>query len=312
MERTISVEERIKRAEERYYNSENKFQEKPNTIQNEKMKNKNNKLIKKLLKEIVICLIIYLCFYGIRSSNSLFSEDFIKKAKEVLSTDIDINKICITIKNEVEKIINKNNFQNQPSEENNNKEENIEVENSNQEQSNVEEIQTNEKNIGGAVEEQNNLAETIEENTVELSQMEKDANYVKENFNIIKPIEGIISSKYGLRNPTTSTVPKNHTGIDLAAKIGTKIVAAIDGKVILNSSKGDYGKHLKIQNGETIFVYAHCNKLYVNEGDDIKQGQEIAEVGATGNTTGPHLHFEIRYQDRYIDPEMILDFSKEV
>ena len=156
------------------------------------------------------------------------------------------------------------------------------------------------------------MAETIEENTVELSQMEKDANYVKENFNIIKPIEGIISSKYGLRNPTTTTVPKNHTGIDLAAKTGTKIVAAADGTVILNSSKGDYGKHLKIQNGETIFVYAHCNKLYVNEGDDVKQGQEIAEVGSTGNTTGPHLHFEIRYQDRYIDPEMILDFSKEV
>ena len=102
MERTISVEERIKRAEERYYNSENKFQEKSNTIQNEKMSNKNNKLIKKLLKEIVICLVIYSCFYGIKSSNSLFSEDFIKKAKEVLSTDIDINKICITIKNEVE------------------------------------------------------------------------------------------------------------------------------------------------------------------------------------------------------------------
>ena len=109
------------------------------------------------------------------------------------------------------KIINKNNFQNQPSEENNNKEENIEVENSNQEQSNVEEIQTNEENIGGAVEEQNNLAEPIEENTVELSQMEKDANYVKENFNIIKPIEGIISSKYGLRNPTTTTVPTTTT-----------------------------------------------------------------------------------------------------
>ena len=56
-----------------------------------------------------------------------------------------------------------------------------------------------------------------------------------------------------------------------------------------------------------MIVYAHCNKLYVKEGDSVKQGQEIAEVGATGNVTGPHLHFEIRYQDRYIDPQSILE-----
>lgn len=56
-----------------------------------------------------------------------------------------------------------------------------------------------------------------------------------------------------------------------------------------------------------ILLYAHCSELCVNEGDTITKGQEIARVGATGNATGPHLHFEIRYQNRYVDPQMILE-----
>ena len=188
-----------------------------------------------------------------------------------------------------------------------------------------ENIQNNNENIGGAIEPENNsegiqqnIDTTVEnpndqtengEETVELSQMEKDANFIKENISIIKPVNGTISSKYGLRNPTTPTVPKNHKGTDIAAVVGTKIISATDGKVVLKSTEGDYGKHLKIQIGEVELIYAHCNDLYVNEGDEVKQGQEIAEVGSTGNTTGPHLHFEIRYQNRCVDPEMILSLS---
>lgn len=55
-------------------------------------------------------------------------------------------------------------------------------------------------------------------------------------------------------------------------------------------------------------VYAHCKTIYVSEGDKISQGQEIAQVGATGNVTGPHLHFEIRRNNQYIDPDLVLDF----
>ena len=119
-------------------------------------------------------------------------------------------------------------------------------------------------------------------------------------------MEGTISSKFGLRNPTTSTVPKNHTGTDIAANTGTKIKSATDGEVVLASSEGDFGNHLKIQIGQVSVIYAHCNKLYVKQGDRIVQGQEIAEVGSTGNSTGPHLHFEIRLNEKPIDPEKIL------
>lgn len=102
------------------------------------------------------------------------------------------------------------------------------------------------------------------------------------------------------------SVPKNHTGLDIAANTGTNILSAMDGTAILVSEEGDYGNHVKILNGDIMTVYAHCNEIYVVEGQEIKQGEIIAAVGATGNTTGPHLHFEIRKEDRMVDPELVL------
>ena len=87
----------------------------------------------------------------------------------------------------------------------------------------------------------------------------------------------------------------------------SSIKSATDGEVVLSSEEGDYGKHLKVQIGEVSIIYAHCNSLYVKQGDQVKQGQEIAEVGSTGNSTGPHLHFEIRYSERIVDPQSILE-----
>ena len=64
---------------------------------------------------------------------------------------------------------------------------------------------------------------------------------------------------------------------------------------------------MKIEKDDVIIIYAHCSKLLVNEGEEVRQGQKIAEVGSTGNSTGPHLHFEIRKSGRYIDPQLILN-----
>ena len=152
-----------------------------------------------------------------------------------------------------------------------------------------------------------NTSDVKEETTKELSQSEQDIINVKNTTTFIKPIEGIISSKYGQRDTATGRVPKNHTGTDIAANLGTKIKSATDGEVVLASEEGDYGKHLKIQIGEVSIIYAHCNNLYVKQGDKITQGQEIAEVGSTGNSTGPHLHFEIRISERTVDPQSILE-----
>ena len=289
MEKVMSVEDKIRRAEEIYYRRRDQDVPSREIVKKPAEKKSNIKLFKKMIKQIIICLIIYSIFYVIVNNNYIFSSDFTNKAKEILSQDINFSEIYSFISNKLS----------EPKE--TQKEENVVI----QEQT-KEEIQNNNENIGGAQEIPTKEENVIEE-VVPLSQMEQDANYIKSNVNFIKPVNGTISSMFGLRNPTTSTVPKNHTGTDIAAVTGTKVVSATDGTVIVSTNKGDFGKHLKIQINDIVIVYAHCNKLYVKKGDEIKQGQEIAEVGSTGNTTGPHLHFEIRYQDRYVDPQLILE-----
>lgn len=77
---------------------------------------------------------------------------------------------------------------------------------------------------------------------------------------------------------------------------------------MLYLQKAIIGNHIKILNNDVMTLYAHCKTIYVKEGDIIKQGQAIAEVGATGNVTGPHLHFEVRKDNRYVDPDLLIEF----
>ena len=259
----------------------------------EKNEKRDIKLLKKMTIQLMVCVCIYLVIYTIQNNQYIFSEDFIHKVNEIISYDIDLKKLYEDGKNYIIGIFNKDG-EKQNEDENKTNETNVTDGN----QSN--------NGIGGATEETSETTEQVKENEV-LSQEEQDILNVKNTANFIKPVEGTISSVYGYRDTATGTVPKNHTGTDIAAVMGTKIKSATDGQVVLVSEEGDYGKHIKIQIGEVSIIYAHCNSLYVKEGEQIKQGQEIAEVGSTGNSTGPHLHFEIRISERTVDPQKILD-----
>lgn len=293
MERTMSVEEKIKRAEEIYARKQQGVQRRTATVTVNSENKKDIKLLKKMAIQIILSLSIYLVIYIIQNNNYIFSEDFINKTNEILSYDMNFIEIYENIKGKIQESINQMNNNNEGAiggAEENNIEENV----NNSEANNNEQAEIQENTEGNA-------------NTAPLTQEEQDIANIKATTTFIKPIEGKISSKFGQREPTTSTVPKNHTGTDIAANIGTKIIAATSGEVVLASEEGDYGKHLKIQIGEVSIIYAHCNNLYVKQGDHITQGQEIAEVGSTGNSTGPHLHFEVRISERKIDPEKILE-----
>lgn len=112
-----------------------------------------------------------------------------------------------------------------------------------------------------------------------------------------------ISSPYGYRIHPIFKVKKLHTGIDIPAPTGTSITAAAAGTVIYSDWLGGYGKVIMIDHGGGVAsLYAHNSALVVSEGQSVKRGDVISKAGSTGNSTGPHLHFEVRKDGAYVDP----------
>lgn len=124
------------------------------------------------------------------------------------------------------------------------------------------------------------------------------------------PVEGRVSSGFGYRRHPVTGLRSFHYGIDITADRGTSVQAAGTGVVSFSGWSGGYGKVVVISHGygyET--VYAHNNTLLVEVGDIVNKGDIISEVGNTGNSTGPHLHFEIRVDGEAIDPTSVLRFD---
>jgi beta-lactamase regulating signal transducer with metallopeptidase domain len=121
---------------------------------------------------------------------------------------------------------------------------------------------------------------------------------------------GKISARFGdMKDPYNKKIV-HHNGIDIAAPIGTEIVAAADGIVEIAAVEKGTGKHILLQheNGYQTF-YSHCDSLLVQKGQQVKSGEVIAHVGTTGRSTGPHLHFEIRKDGEPKNPQDYLDFN---
>ncbi|MBR3281128.1 MAG: peptidoglycan DD-metalloendopeptidase family protein [Clostridia bacterium] len=114
-----------------------------------------------------------------------------------------------------------------------------------------------------------------------------------------------ITSPFGNRLHPILKVYKLHTGVDIAGSgcNGKPVVAAASGTVIVAKYNAAYGNYVVIDHGGGITtLYAHSSKLEVKAGDKVKAGQEIMKVGTTGYSTGPHLHFEVRENGKYVDP----------
>ena len=123
----------------------------------------------------------------------------------------------------------------------------------------------------------------------------------------IKPVSGTITSHYGAREVIFEGIDSYHTGTDIAAKTGTKVVSSIEGKVTRAAYNQYNGNFVEVTNGKIATIYCHMSKLSVKVGDKVKAGNKIGEVGSTGLSTGPHLHFEILFDGTKVDPEMVLD-----
>ena len=112
-----------------------------------------------------------------------------------------------------------------------------------------------------------------------------------------------ISSEFGWRAQPIPGASTNHKGMDFAAGTGTPIYAAADGTVTSARYSGNAGNMIVINHGNGLQTYyMHCSKIYVSAGTKVSKGQNIGAVGSTGNSTGPHLHFQVMSGGRPVNP----------
>lgn len=113
----------------------------------------------------------------------------------------------------------------------------------------------------------------------------------------LNPTLGVLTSNFGTR------WGRLHSGIDIGADEGEAICAAKSGRVIFSGTADGYGNYIKIDHGGGLeTAYGHCSVLAANVGDEVEKGQTIAYVGSTGNSTGPHLHFEVKIDGEFKNP----------
>jgi murein DD-endopeptidase MepM/ murein hydrolase activator NlpD len=118
---------------------------------------------------------------------------------------------------------------------------------------------------------------------------------------------GVVGSGFGWRIDPFAGSSAMHEGLDFPAAVGTPIYAAAGGVVVVQQAHPNYGNMVEIDHGNDLLTrYGHASRVFVKSGDVVKRGQKIAEIGTTGRSTGPHLHFEVRVRGVAQDPQKFL------
>jgi murein DD-endopeptidase MepM/ murein hydrolase activator NlpD len=170
---------------------------------------------------------------------------------------------------------------------------------------NEEEVQTSDLEVA-----KNDIQEKVTQKLEEQEKQKEEEERINSmpEINGIKlayaPISGTISSRYGASSSIRSSA---HTGLDIASSSGTPIKVVASGTVTFASYQGSYGNLVKVDHGNGVETwYAHTSKMYVSVGQEVEAGEVIAAVGSTGNSTGPHLHLEIRIDGNTVNPQNYL------
>jgi murein DD-endopeptidase MepM/ murein hydrolase activator NlpD len=134
-------------------------------------------------------------------------------------------------------------------------------------------------------------------------------NYLKtiQALPLGKPVNGSVSSPFGKRKDPMNDKKAFHEGIDFRGRKGDPVIATADGKIVFAGKNGGYGKYVKIDHGGGFTTsFAHLDNYHVKKGDYVSRGQTIGLVGNTGRSTGTHLHYEILYKGKPVDPSNFL------
>lgn len=159
------------------------------------------------------------------------------------------------------------------------------------------------KKISARVDELLRKARYQTESFTEIEDKLSEDKYLRDHTPSIRPVNGWQCSGFGYRIDPFTKRPRMHNGIDISNAPGTPIVAPADGAVSYTGARSGYGLCIKIDHGNGIETfYAHLASIYVEPGDKVSRGQVVAAMGASGRTTGTHLHYEVRIGGKAVNP----------
>ena len=281
MDKILSEMERQRRAENIYYTRRN-----CNNNSYDYGEDKKGNNIYKRLFQFILFINVVLIIFGIQNNEYVFKEEFVS----------DVNSL-------IENIKQRANVEPEEIFENVILTENIVL---NENKNNVNKEESNKENNIQYITSSELVVEKVKEKTSEEIEIENLIGM----YQFKNPLDnkGVITSKFGERSSENENVSEYHTGIDIGVEYGTDVKSSVTGIVTLVSNVGDYGKQIRVRNNNVTTLYAHCSEIFVKEGDIVADGQVIGRVGNTGKSTGPHLHFEIRVDDRCLDPEKLVKF----
>lgn len=160
-----------------------------------------------------------------------------------------------------------------------------------------------------------NSQDHINEDILSIKELEEKVDISNEPKPIDKmlcPVNGVVSSYFGMRKHPLYDQEIFHSGIDIDAPNGTDILSVAKGEIIEVGESTSYGKYIRIKHSELMETfYAHCSEILVQNGDKIEAGDIIGKVGNTGNSLGSHLHFEIVYDGKHINPLNYIQLSQD-
>lgn len=146
------------------------------------------------------------------------------------------------------------------------------------------------------------------------SGQELPKNYTMDQLSLgeletVTPVLGHLNSVYGYRDSPINGKYQFHGGVDIGGQMGDPIAAFATGTVEYTGEDDSYGLYLQVDHGNGVkSFYAHCSKIVVTKGQTVSMGEKVAEVGSTGDSTGPHLHLEMKYEKMHLNPAYYVEF----
>lgn len=272
-------------------------------FKNESLSNKYiskiaNEYKKDYSKEQVLEKIEYFSEIGYNNSKYIIPENLANKVKNKYVSSVKPRILEFNLIEQVKEVFSENVNRNQTQLQN-------EIKNTEDKLSEVEEVLDGK---GGG--EPLTAEGSILEEASAVSMMQDDIGVIiSKNINMIKPLSGTITSKYGARDKIFEGVNSYHTGLDIAAKSGTEIKSVTSGKVVkVVENDKYYGNYVIVEVDSVRFKYAHMKEIKVKLDNNVKQNDLIGLVGSTGMSTGPHLHLEISINSRTVDPQSLIQF----